>query len=178
MARVNRSRYAVLGMLSLGDGSGYEVRRRLEERVAPFWQESYGQIYPLLTRLLEEGLVAVVGEDGRGRTFTLTDAGRAELVDWLRQPPVGEQGRNEVLLKAFLGTETSPETVASHVRGFREQLTQELAGYRANLAVIRARDDDRRIFSELTVSYGISYTEAMIGWCDQALARLGRTLEG
>jgi len=172
MARVNRSRYAVLGMLSLGPASGYEVRRRLEQRVAPYWHESYGQIYPLLGRLVEEGLVEVTGEDGRGRRFALTASGHAELVAWLEAPPTPVRGRNELLLKAFLGAETSGEVLAGHIRDFRASLVDELAAYRVNQATIAERNDERRVFSELTVTYGIAEAEALIAWCDHALDRL------
>lgn len=172
MGSVNRSRFAVLGMLSLGAGSGYEIRRRLEERVAPFWQESYGQIYPLLGRLVEEGRVEVRAETARGRSFALTSTGREELASWLASPPVPERSRHELLLKMFLGTEIPREALAGHVRGFREQLREELDSFRASLAAIRDRDDDRRLFSELTVTYGITHNEAMLSWCDAALEQL------
>jgi hypothetical protein len=44
--RATTSRYALLGMLSLGPGSGYDLKKRIEGSLAHFWSESYGQIYP------------------------------------------------------------------------------------------------------------------------------------
>src|SRR5699024_6319664 len=114
-----------------------------------------------------------VGEDGRGRRFGLTDVGRSELVAWLAKPPVPQRGRNELLLKAFLGAELSGEVLADHVRAFRASLVDELVAYRENYATIVERDDERRVFSELTVTYGIAQSEALIAWCDQSLKKLG-----
>jgi len=49
------SPFAVLGMLSLGALSGYEIRRELAESIGTFWSESYGQIYPALRELSKKG---------------------------------------------------------------------------------------------------------------------------
>jgi DNA-binding PadR family transcriptional regulator len=56
---------------------GYEMIQELGERTGGSWQPSPGSIYPTLTLLEEEGLVA--GTEGGGkRQFTLTDAGREQ----------------------------------------------------------------------------------------------------
>src|SRR5580658_2289456 len=55
-SREKASRFAVLGMLSLGEKlSGYDIRKVISESTANFWSESYGNIYPVLKRLLAEG---------------------------------------------------------------------------------------------------------------------------
>jgi DNA-binding PadR family transcriptional regulator len=50
-----KTRFAVLGILSYGPMSGYDIKKFYEKNVAGFWSESYGQIYPILKRLAEEG---------------------------------------------------------------------------------------------------------------------------
>ncbi len=57
---------ALLGMLSLGAMSGYEIRRTIEGSIGNFWRESYGQIYPTLKRLVGEGLAEVKVERAAG----------------------------------------------------------------------------------------------------------------
>ena len=52
----SKTRFAVLGILSYGPMSGYDIKKFYEKNVAGFWSESYGQIYPILKRLAEEGL--------------------------------------------------------------------------------------------------------------------------
>ena len=56
---------------------GYEVMRRLEEMSGGLWRPSPGSVYPHLQMLEDEGLVQSSDVDG-SRTYTLTDAGRAE----------------------------------------------------------------------------------------------------
>ena len=48
MAKENRTRFAVLGMLHYGSMTGYEIRKRINEMVGYFWQEPNASIYPAL----------------------------------------------------------------------------------------------------------------------------------
>ena len=48
---------ALLGLLSLGPMSGYDIRQLIPRSIGYFWNESYGQIYPGLKRLAAAGLV-------------------------------------------------------------------------------------------------------------------------
>jgi DNA-binding PadR family transcriptional regulator len=59
--------YVVLGMLSLGPKSGYEIKALVDKSTRFFWAASYGQIYPELKRLAEAGLVAAPTPRRAGR---------------------------------------------------------------------------------------------------------------
>src|SRR2546423_11231079 len=76
----------ILGMIALGKRTGYDIKALVDKSTRHFWAASYGQIYPELRRLEEEGLIR--GEDdpagGRQRrAYELTDAGEAALDEWL-----------------------------------------------------------------------------------------------
>src|SRR6478672_9040305 len=75
--------YAVLGQLTAGPSSGYEVKARLEAGAAQFWHASYSQIYAELRRLEELGYVSEerVVQEGRPnkRVYTITETGRTAL---------------------------------------------------------------------------------------------------
>ena len=70
-------RTAILLALREEPAHGYEVMRRLEEMSGGLWRPSPGSVYPHLQMLEDEGLVRSSDVDG-SRTYTLTDAGRAE----------------------------------------------------------------------------------------------------
>ena len=70
-------RTAILVALRDESAHGYEVMRRLEEMSGGLWRPSPGSVYPHLQMLEDEGLVQSSDVDG-SRTYTLTDAGRAE----------------------------------------------------------------------------------------------------
>ena len=81
--RANTSRHAILGVLGFCPMSGYDVKKLIERSIAHFWNESYGQIYPILNRLAAEGFAERRREKQRGKpdrhVYSLTDKGRAEL---------------------------------------------------------------------------------------------------
>ena len=117
--------YAVLGMLAGEPGSGYDLKKRIEGSIAHFWQESYGQIYPMLKRMAAQGLVKARIERTNGKpdrqVYSLTQSGRAELEAWMGQPPAVPSPRNELLLKLFFGARGKTEDMVRHVEGFSEQ---------------------------------------------------------
>ena len=68
-----------LGVLSLGDATGYDIKQALEDLFRPFYNASYGSIYPALAGLAKDG--AIEGLDAGDRRFPerkryrLTEAG-------------------------------------------------------------------------------------------------------
>ncbi|MEP6797973.1 MAG: PadR family transcriptional regulator, partial [Lapillicoccus sp.] len=71
-------RLYLLALLSEGPRHGYEVIQDLEKRFNGLYSPSAGTVYPRLAKLEDEGLVAR-SDDGRKATYSITDAGRAEL---------------------------------------------------------------------------------------------------
>ena len=104
---------ALLGLLSLGPMSGYDIRQLIPRSIGHFWSESYGQIYPGLKRLAAAGLVAKKTERKKGspdrHVYSLTADGREQLRRWLKLPVAEEVPRNELLLKLFFGAQVSAE---------------------------------------------------------------------
>ena len=49
-----KSKYAILGMLSIEPMSGYDIKKEVEKSISNFWTESYGQIYPVLRNLIAQ----------------------------------------------------------------------------------------------------------------------------
>ncbi|RNI20922.1 PadR family transcriptional regulator [Flexivirga caeni] len=111
-------RLYLLALLSEGPHHGYEVMRDLEQRFNGLYTPSAGTVYPRLAKLEEEGLVERT-DDGRKATYTLTDAGRAEVA--ARQDDLGD-------LKADLDRSVSQlaDEVRSRVRGEAADLRAEL----------------------------------------------------
>jgi DNA-binding PadR family transcriptional regulator len=69
-------RAAILALLSEGPRNGYQIMSEIEERSGGAWRPSPGAVYPALSQLADEGLIAPE-ESGSKRMFSLTDAGRA-----------------------------------------------------------------------------------------------------
>ena len=111
-------RLYLLALLAEGPHHGYEIMRDLEQRFNGLYTPSAGTVYPRLAKLEEEGLVRR-NDDGRKATYTLTDAGRAE-VD-ARQDDLGD-------LRVDLDRSVSQlaDEVRSRVKGEAADLRAEL----------------------------------------------------
>lgn len=187
MPRPNRTRYTILGALTLRPMSGYDIRKFIQGSIANFWRESYGQLYPTLRELTDDGLV-VRRDETRERkpgryVYSITPQGRRALRDWLGEPAEVEVPRSELLLKIFFGTEVPVETSLDHVVRRREELRADQD--RLN-AIATALEREKRTapglpFWLLTIRQGSLINEALITWCDEAqdvLRGLQRTNTG
>jgi PadR family transcriptional regulator, regulatory protein AphA len=178
MAKENKSKYSVLGVLSVCPGSGYDIRKFMEQSTGNFWNESYGQIYPMLKQLVEEGLATSHSEKQEGKperyVYTLTAQGKEALRDWLTEPVESAVERNELLLKLFFGAHVSPAQNADHVRAFQELQAQLLTKYEGIERMLQAgaARDANLSYPLITVRYGIHRCRALLSWCDETLATL------
>ena len=72
-----------LAQLMHGPAHGYLIAKIINDIIGPYARISYGRLYPLLTKLQQNGLIAVDTEaqsteqrDRQLRIYTITDAGR------------------------------------------------------------------------------------------------------
>jgi DNA-binding PadR family transcriptional regulator len=182
MARRNQSHFALLGLLSLGPQSGYDLKQLSSWSVGHFWREGYGQIYPALKAMTAAGLIRRKTERTSGRpdrhVYSLTAAGRKKLNHWLGQPVVDEVPRNELLLKLFFGGLSPVSVSREHIAECRRRSESELVEYGAVRKRIEKEcgDDPQKLFWLMTLSYGECMAEAAIQWSDKTLAALSETV--
>jgi len=165
----------LLGMLSLGPRSGYDIKAIVDRSTRFFWAASYGQIYPELSRLEREGLVE--SEDAsngarRRRVYSLTDAGREALADWLLGRTVTIELRDESLLRLFFADALPREQALMLLEGRRR-------GHEEYLAVVLRAIDERPgedpPFVDLVLRWGVAFNEWGAQWCSEQLERLSTT---
>jgi DNA-binding PadR family transcriptional regulator len=74
-------RAAALALLAEEPMNGYQIIQQIAERSGGLWRVSPGSVYPALSQLEDEGLIALqAGEAGR-RGYLLTDEGRAYVAE-------------------------------------------------------------------------------------------------
>jgi PadR family transcriptional regulator AphA len=178
MAKENKSKYALLGALSICPGSGYDIKKLMEQSTSNFWNESYGQIYPILKQLIEEGLATSHTEKQEGKperyVYTLTGRGTDELQRWLSEPVEYVVERNELLLKLYFGTRVPVAKNIEHVRTFQQLQAQLLKKYETIEQHLQAgmTGNTDLLYPLLTLRYGIHRCKAMLAWCEDTLATL------
>jgi DNA-binding PadR family transcriptional regulator len=157
-------KHSLLGLLAESPGTGYALKQRYEDRTGAMWPVNIGQVYKTLARLDSDGLVARAGGDETA-LFELTDAGRAELSEWLAEPVPVTGLRDELVVKVLLALGTPGVDGSKIVQQHRRAVTDELQ------RVTRTRSDDDLIWALLVDSL-VLRLDAVLRWLDRCEARL------
>lgn len=174
-ARVSANEGVVLGLLSRGPASGYELLRRIRRSVGFFWTPARSHVYALLPRLERLGYATarqIAQSHAPDKTvYEITEAGREAVRAWLSSPELlAGPPRNPFLVKLFFGDLLEPAELAAHVRERREAIAAELAELEEIAADV---DPDESPYGWLALAYGLEVDRAILRWAE--LAR--RTLE-
>jgi DNA-binding PadR family transcriptional regulator len=186
----------VLGLLKERSMHGYELRKQLGTMLGPFWQVSWGSLYPTLRRLAKAGAVEKVVEQApkakaKPRTRTTRSAprstaraatagtGRRRTV--YRVTPVGDEMFTQMLeeISGTTDTETftiklaffrylEPETRVALLERRRAFLQEKLAQFRTNLRNYKERMDTYALSLQ---SHDMAATETDIAWIDELISK-------
>ena len=183
MAQKNTTAFIVLGLLSHEDSSGYDLKKKVEHMISQFWDVGYGQLYPTLKTLEQEGSVTGIptpSEKGPDRiVYSITESGRQKLKEWLRLPNEKEYIRYEILLKLFFGSLSTPEDNLKRIEAFREQHESDLTliqQYQENLKAVMSQSDDH-LYYYLTTLFGEHIYRAYVEWAKEAAALIKDNLK-
>jgi len=177
MARERKIDMVILGLLSHEDLTGYDIKKRIDGAIRFFWKGSFGNIYPALKEMENNGLIVKNDTSVGGReriTYSITKDGRKALKKWLADEQAGNELRYETLLKLFFGGAAKKEVTIHNIDLFEAQIRQELSllrKYREELE--KYLDVEDHIYYYLTVSFGIDTYEAYLKWCAKAKKMLG-----
>lgn len=155
-----------LGILQFSEATGYEIKKSVENGMFNhFIEASYGSIYPALTRMAEEGLVTFREEAQNGKPdkkiYSITAAGRAELVRALSTAPRGDKFKSEFLFVMLLA-DLLPKP---HIAAVLHQRTEEM---RAELEAMRAcAAQGGHNGSQFVVGYGAAIFEAGLRYLEE-----------
>lgn len=160
-----------LGILAIGDATGYEIKKMVAEGSFSFFSEaSYGSIYPALTKLLEDGLITCRQESQNNRPdkkiYSLTESGRHALQTALARDPKPDKNRSEFLAALLFAEAVAPERIdvliADRLAHHQKQLSQ--------LRMMRAAEDSP--VARFVLDYGIAVQEAAHGFLNTNKDRL------
>jgi DNA-binding PadR family transcriptional regulator len=176
------SAYALLGLLTFGEKSGYDLGKFVNETIAHFFfNPAKSQVYSELRRLVTRGYATerkVVQHDRPDkRLYAVTAAGRAALRQWLETSPVTpELTRGPVYLKVFFGALMDPGSLRAQVEGWREQVEEELAQFVEIEHDIEG--DPGLFFPGLVLRRGIAHKRQSIRWAGEVMEQLDRRQAG
>jgi PadR family transcriptional regulator, regulatory protein AphA len=166
-ATLTATECAVLGLLTKGDRSGYDLAKKAETSVGWVWSPARSQIYAVLPRLVKAGLATSrkVPQSGRPdkQVYRITKKGRAAVREWLES----SEDRDETfLLRVFFGDLMSREALVALIDRQREHSRALLAEFRE----IERRGPE--YYPSLTLRWGFAYRRAVVRWADEVLREL------
>lgn len=176
MAKAPRTKYAILGSLSVYPMSGYDIKKWVGEVTGSFWAESSGQVYPVLAQLLADKLVKCDENSAKGKRsrklYSITNSGSKELSRWLKQPVIEHAVyRDELRLKLFYGKNLSKDDCINHLKQRREDAEKHLIRHREIARHIKEQHHSQQdsMYWLLTLEGAFYHDEAEIAWCDKAI---------
>jgi len=177
MPRTNTTRYALLGVLRITPGSGYDIKKLCDMSISHFWSENYGHIYPMLKKLESEALVTRESHQTAGRpprsVYRITEKGTDELREWLLKPAENHPMRFELMLKVFFGQDLPAEDVIAKLRNERETHARKLEAYRGIEETLNNNEPQRSApglpFWLASLDFGKRFSKAMVEWCDDTI---------
>ncbi len=164
---------------------GYELRKQLGTMLDPFWQVSWGSLYPALRRLAKIGAVEKVAEapkprrtqrsamsssglsGGRRRTvYQITPAGEQMFRSMLEETAASVDAEHFTLKLAFFRY-LQPEARLTLLERRRAYLQEKLAQFKANLKDFGERIDN---YSLSLQTHSMASTENDIKWIEELIS--------
>ena len=173
--------YLLVGLLSAGPRSGYDLRKQIGDSPLRIYSDSPGAIYPALRRLERWGWIEAGTPEGprRRNPYTASSRGLEAFVAWLRRPVEREdvvRGADSLLLRfAFMGAVLSH----SEVEGFLEQFERETAAHLATLRQYHAREAFQLpMTGRVAFEFGLADFETRVRWARKARKELAAGRRG
>ncbi|MEV4310856.1 PadR family transcriptional regulator [Actinocrispum sp. NPDC049592] len=155
--KLNATSYVVLGMLSYGPATSYQLKQRIGSTIGNFWAFAHSQLYDEPARLVTAGLVSQSIETGgrRKRTYSITEEGRRALAEWLAEPTLEQtEVRDTGLLKLFFGFGAAPGDIRQLAKDRYESHRARADGYDEQRTEIEGRADRWQL---KTLELGLRY---------------------
>lgn len=169
---------AILGMLTIEPMSGYDMKQFCEESLSHFWYETFGNLYPRLKRLTEDGLVRFRRESRDqapdANVYSLTARGRTQLRNWLLEPPDSEHVRSEFMLKFFFGADVPADVHERRLLDYEKEQNRVREQYKVIEHALRnsLSECDAAVFWLMSLRRGQLLTDSRIRWCRECLGKI------
>ncbi|MDN4527300.1 PadR family transcriptional regulator [Fictibacillus fluitans] len=177
-------KYALLGLLTKNEATGYELNQQFKETMIHFWSAHHTQIYRQLVKMEEEGLVSsqVVHQVDYPdkKVYRLEDKGYEMLLQWLFSKEILPSTlKDDLLLRVSLFQLIPADEAIAFLERAKEQ-------HMFGLGLMEKWRDSHFPEGEfnqedlgeyLTSEFGQRYMQHWIEWCDWAIQVIKRTKE-
>jgi DNA-binding PadR family transcriptional regulator len=164
--------HLLLGLLSGGERTGYELTRDFDVSLANVWAASHSQIYPELAKLEAAALIRKTDAGPRGsQRYAITPAGSDAVRTWLSETSPVDNPRTEWMVRVFFLGLLAPEQAVAYFEEQQRMHASKVERYR-EYAEHCPVDDAATRWSRIALEAGIRHEAAMADWAAWAIAEL------
>ena len=173
-------KHGLLGLLNYEEAmTGYDLDRFFKNSLNHFWSAKTSQIYRELNSMEERGLLTseriMQEERPNKRVYSITDAGKKELVNWLISADLGlnYDMKSIFLMKVFFAGEIGKDEAIRLIISYKEVLCSALTTIKEAQSAIAEEQSqspsEHSVYWSLTALHGEISLKAGIEWADKAL---------
>jgi PadR family transcriptional regulator AphA len=169
-------KHAILALLDIDQGTGYDLMTRFNNSIGSFWSASHQQVYKELANLATEGWVEFDEVEQAGKPskkiYRVTPAGLDELTSWLQKPVKPLKVKYPFLIKVFAGDHLSKEQL-------RQDIIQNSAEHRETLDaytkleqwILQLPEQEKKKYHlpYATMKLGMKVEQAWLEWSEEML---------
>jgi PadR family transcriptional regulator, regulatory protein AphA len=178
--------YAMLGLLTYGPMTGYNLKKIFDRSISHVWAASLSQIYRELSTLEKKGYVYsnIEKQEDRPdkRIYNITEEGRESFQNWLTDFPENTSSpkRDEFMLRIFFGSKLGKEQLINQFKRFiieKKEYLKLLRHIEKNFSIYCAEfpidsPEKEEIFWHFTITRGIMTLESVIRWAEECIGEL------
>ncbi|MBI9050496.1 MAG: PadR family transcriptional regulator [Anaerolineaceae bacterium] len=180
-------KFALLGFLSYGPMTGYELKQRMDRSTTHFWHAKQSQIYTTLKAMEKDGLVESVIREQRERpdrrVYVITPVGTKELQKWLAEPLTELSPKKEhLVLKMFFSAHQDKQTTLTQLYTQLDLHQKQLVQYqqRAVKDIEQAAIEFPQLTGDVkmwkaTRKFGERYEEIYVEWIEEMISLINES---
>lgn len=167
--------FIIIGMVLDKPGTGYDIKKHIENGIGVFYKASYGSLYPALKKLYDKGFLTMTEQPAGSRKkkyYMSTEKGKNAFYEWLSSPLDSAGDSNNTLVKVFFF-----DRLEQHIREIllKEYELKHLTYLRKLMELekhfSKMENQDCFYFKLSTLYYGIKIVQDNINWCRHLLKR-------
>ncbi len=173
-------KHGILGLIRYGDKTGYEIMTVFRDSLNHFWTAQTSQIYRELQTMEKAGWITQTHVPQTGKpdknVYSITSAGREELLRWLREDNLPASIRNPFLLKTFFMGELPAEENLAFFKAMRDASVFPDDGAQASadaeMYQKAVEDPEKALYWKFTIAFGRMYEQMQRAWCEYCIGEL------
>lgn len=173
-------RHAILAMLDIEKGSGYDLVKRFDQSVSYFWAAPYQQIYRELQKLEAEEFLSseAVIQQGKPdkKIFQVTETGIKALQEWLEKPAKAMKIKEPLLIKIYAGDLADKGQLIEEIKLHKKNHETTLQQYIEMSDFLLSLEEPLRtryFLPHQTLKLGIKIEKAWQEWAEETIESIG-----